>query len=38
MDVLSFLGGNGLFLLLAVVLIIVYLINKNKGKRNSKRK
>ncbi len=30
MDILSFLGGNGLFLLLGIVLIIVYFVNKRK--------
>ncbi len=30
MDILSFLGGNGLFLLLGLVLIIVYFVNKRK--------
>ncbi|WP_179333038.1 hypothetical protein [Winogradskyella costae] len=30
MDILSFLGGNGLFLILGVVLIIVYFYNRNK--------
>lgn len=27
MGILNFLGGNGLFLLLALVLIIVYIVN-----------
>jgi hypothetical protein len=30
MDVLSFLGGNGLFLILGIVLIVMYFINKRK--------
>ena len=30
MDILSFLGGNGLFLILGLVLIIVYFYNRNK--------
>lgn len=30
MDILGFLGGNGLFLVLGLVLIIVYFINRNK--------
>ncbi|REG89480.1 hypothetical protein C8N41_101722 [Winogradskyella sediminis] len=30
MDILSFLGGNGLFLLLGLVLIIVFFYNKYK--------
>jgi flagellar biogenesis protein FliO len=30
MDIMSFLSGNGLFLILAIVLIIVYLVNRNK--------
>ncbi len=33
MNILGFLTGNGLFLLLAVVLIVVYIINRNRGKR-----
>ncbi len=30
MDILNFLGGNGLFLILGVVLVVVYFINKRK--------
>jgi len=30
MDILNFLGGNGLFLLLGIVLVVVYFINKRK--------
>jgi len=30
MDILGFLGGNGLFLILGLVLIIVYFYNRNK--------
>lgn len=30
MDILSFISGNGLFLVLAIVLIIVYFVNKRK--------
>lgn len=30
MDALGFLSGNGLFLILGVVLIVVYFINKRK--------
>ncbi|RED50608.1 hypothetical protein DFQ02_101644 [Seonamhaeicola aphaedonensis] len=33
MDILGFLTGNGLFLILAIVLIIVYIVNRNRGKR-----
>ncbi len=32
MDILSFLGGNGLFLILGLVLVIVYFANKRKRK------
>lgn len=32
MDFLSFLSGNGLFLVLALVLIIVYVVNRRKRK------
>ncbi|AXP80723.1 hypothetical protein CJ739_1636 [Mariniflexile rhizosphaerae] len=32
MDILSFISGNGLFLVLALVLIIVYFVNKRKGR------
>ena len=32
MDIMSFLSGNGLFLLLALVLIIVYVVNRRKRK------
>ena len=30
MDILSFISGNGLFLLLGLVLIIVYFVNRRK--------
>jgi len=30
MDILSFLGGNGLFLILGLALVIIYIINRNK--------
>ncbi len=30
MDIMSFLSGNGLFLVLALVLIIVYIVNKKR--------
>jgi flagellar biogenesis protein FliO len=30
MDIMSFLSGNGLFLVLALVLIIVYFVNRRK--------
>jgi len=30
MDILGFLSGNGLFLLLGLVLVIVYFVNKRK--------
>lgn len=30
MDIMSFLSGNGLFLILALVLIIVYVVNRRK--------
>jgi len=30
MDVMSFLSGNGLFLILGVVLVIIYFYNKYK--------
>ena len=30
MDILNFLGGNGLFLILGLVLVIVYFVNKRK--------
>ncbi|PKV48593.1 hypothetical protein ATE84_0593 [Aquimarina sp. MAR_2010_214] len=30
MDILNFLGGNGLFLVLGIVLVVVYFINKRK--------
>lgn len=33
MDILNFLGGNGLFLILGLVLVIVYFVNKRKGRR-----
>jgi hypothetical protein len=30
MEILNFLGGNGLFLLLGLILVIVYFVNKRK--------
>lgn len=30
MDFMSFLSGNGLFLVLAIVLVVVYFVNKRK--------
>ena len=30
MDIMSFLSGNGLFLILGIVLIVVYFYNKRK--------
>ena len=30
MDILNFLSGNGLFLLLGIILVIVYFMNKRK--------
>jgi len=30
MDFMAFLSGNGLFLILAIVLVIVYFVNKRK--------
>jgi len=30
MEILNFLGGNGLFLLLGLALVIVYFVNKRK--------
>jgi hypothetical protein len=30
MDILGFLGGNGLFLILGLVLIIIFFYNKYK--------
>jgi hypothetical protein len=30
MDVLNFLSGNGLFLVLALVLVVMYFINRRK--------
>lgn len=30
MDILGFLGGNGLFLILGIVLVVVYFYNRNK--------
>jgi len=30
MDILNFLGGNGLFLLLGIILVVVYFMNKRK--------
>ncbi len=33
MDILKFLGGNGLFLLLGVALVVIYIINRNRNRR-----
>jgi len=33
MDFLNFLSGNGIFLLLALVLIVVFLYNKIKNRK-----
>ena len=33
MEVLNFLGGNGLFLILAIILITVYLYNRYKRRK-----
>jgi len=30
MDIMSFFTGNGLFLILGIVLIVVYFVNRNK--------
>jgi len=30
MDILNFLGGNGLFLILGIGLIVIYFYNRNK--------
>lgn len=30
MDILSFLSGNGLFLVLGLALVIIYLVNRIK--------
>jgi hypothetical protein len=32
MDFMSFLSGNGLFLVLAVVLVIIYVYNRRKNR------
>lgn len=32
MDILEFLSGNGLFLILAVVLVVIYVYNRRKNK------
>ncbi len=32
MEILNFLGGNGLFLILGIILIVVYFYNKRKRK------
>lgn len=32
MDILNFFSGNGLFLLLGLVLVVAYFINKRKRK------
>ncbi len=30
MDILNFIGGNGLFLILGIGLIVIYFYNRNK--------
>lgn len=30
MDILNFLSGNGLFLILGLILVVIYFINKMK--------
>lgn len=30
MDILNFLSGNGLFLLLGIALVVIYFVNRNK--------
>jgi hypothetical protein len=30
MDILNFLGGSGLFVILGIVLVVVYFYNRNK--------
>ena len=30
MDILNFLSGNGIFLLLGIAIIVIYVINRNK--------
>jgi hypothetical protein len=30
MDILNFLGGNGLFLILGIILVVVYFYNRIK--------
>jgi len=30
MDILNFLSGNGLFLILGIALVVIYFINRNK--------
>ena len=37
MDILSFLNGNFVFPLLALVLLVVYFVNRIKNKRKFKR-
>lgn len=32
MEILEFLSGNGLFLILAIVLVIIYVYNRRKNK------
>ncbi|WP_262890678.1 hypothetical protein [Gelidibacter maritimus] len=32
MEVLEFLSGNGLFLILAIVLVVIYVYNRRKNK------
>lgn len=33
MDILNFFSGNGLFLLLALILIVVYIYNRIKRRK-----
>lgn len=30
MEVLNFLGGNGLFLILGIALVVIYIVNRKK--------
>lgn len=30
MDILNFLSGNGLFLILGLILVVIYFINRTK--------
>lgn len=33
MDILQFLGGNGLFLVLGLALVVIVIVNKIRSKR-----